>query len=192
MSRSSRTSTSSATAPRPSSGLPGALTFLGITTSSGAFNALATSAATSTPPRGIPRTTTSSPAREARAAASRCPASLRSANNGSPPPWNIRSSRIVESVPLGPHRIGGLVALLLLGPLPLHLPALVGDDAFGWGHRLSDPAVSRQRIIGLRPRLPRACHPARRGEQEDGLPASDARGPRTIVAELSRSARSAS
>ena len=67
-------------APMPSSSCPGVPSLRTTITSSGAPRAVATSAATGTPPRGRPRTTTSAPRRWSSAAPNRRPASTRSAN----------------------------------------------------------------------------------------------------------------
>ena len=72
-----------ATAPIASSGLPGAPSFRGITTSSGAPRARATGTATATPPRGIASTVAGSTIVVARASASAAPASSRSRNTPS-------------------------------------------------------------------------------------------------------------
>ena len=78
--RSCRTITPGATAPIASSGLSGARSFRGITTSSGARSERATGSATATPPRGIARTVAGPDTRFAITSASAAPASSRFRN----------------------------------------------------------------------------------------------------------------
>ena len=72
--------TPGATAPSPSSGLDGAPSFFGTTTSRAAPRARRHGDATITPPRGMPSTTAGPCTTAATAAASRAPASARSTN----------------------------------------------------------------------------------------------------------------